>query len=316
MARYLVTGGAGFIGSHLTEELLAAQHEVVVLDNLTTGDIHNIPQKAVFIKGDILDQELLKNIMANVDGCFHLAAVVSVPQCDVDWLNSFKTNVNGTFNILYEANEQNVKHRVPVVFASSTAIYGANNHLPLTEMEIPSPISSYGFHKTDCEHYAFMVNQLYHLPFTALRLFNVYGPRQRAESSYSGVISQFCNHLKRNEPIFIYGDGEQTRDFIFVNDVVRFFMRAMETSSETMRIYNVCTGKRSSINHIAHLLSNIYATKFQPIYKEARFHDIYHSLGSFKKAKQELGIVAEVEIHEGLEKLTNFLNESRQTTLR
>lgn len=301
MANYLITGGAGFIGSHLAEALLAANHQVTVLDNLSTGEVKNIPEGAKFCEGSILDQELLREILAQVDGCFHLAAIVSVPICDQDWLNAFQVNVAGTLAVMYQAlKQQNGVKTVPVVFASSAAIYGNNQHFPLKEKETPTPISSYGLHKTDCENYAALANQLFQLPITALRLFNVYGARQRADSSYAGVITKFSNNLAQQQPIVIFGDGSQTRDFIYVKDVVRFFIQAMDTSTTNLRIFNACTGKSTSVLEIAKILCEIYGVDFAPVFEAPRLNDIYRSLGSCHKSKQELGITAHTSIKEGL----------------
>lgn len=308
MARYLVTGGAGFIGSHLAEALLAANHHVTVLDNLSTGVIENIPQGATFIEGTILNELLLKSLLAEMDGCFHLAAIVSVPICDQDWLNAFQVNVGGSLTVMYQAlKQQNHVKTIPIVFASSAAIYGNNQHFPLQEDEASAPISSYGLHKADCEAYATLANQLFQLPFTALRLFNVYGARQRADSSYAGVITRFLNDLAGDKPLAIFGDGSQTRDFIYVNDVVRFFIQAMESSTQKMRIFNACTGKGVSILEIAKILCQINNKPLSPVFEPARMNDIYQSLGSCLKSENELGIKALTSINEGLRQLAGGL---------
>lgn len=223
MARYLVTGGAGFIGSHLCELLLAEKHTVCILDCLSSGRRENIPTNAEFIQGDIEDRALLTEIMSDVDGCFHLAAIASVPACNQDWLNAHQVNLTNTLNIVDSARGNSKRKSVPVVFASSAAVYGNNTDLPLTESSITQPISIYGVNKLCCEYYLRVASELFQVPCTCLRLFNVYGPRQLADSSYSGVITRFINNINQDQPLTIYGTGEQTRDFICVTDVARFF---------------------------------------------------------------------------------------------
>lgn len=307
MARYLITGGAGFIGSHLADALIGNEHQVDILDNLFTGFLANVPKGANFINGSILDRDLLKQLLSEVDGCFHLAAIASVPLCDEDWLVSHQVNVEGTLDVLYQAaKEHNGRKTVPVVFASSAAVYGLSEIFPLTEQSPLMPISSYGLHKVDGERYGNLAHEMYKLPFTALRLFNVYGARQRADSSYAGIITSFCHRLNEQQPLTIYGNGEQSRDFIYIKDVVRFFIQAMQTSSNSSRIFNVCTGTTTSIVEMGEILCQLYGQPFEAVFEAEREHDIYFSQGSPVKAREELGIVAETPLRDGLSEMLHF----------
>lgn len=312
MGAYLVTGGAGFIGSHLCEELLK-EHKVTVLDNLSTGSLENVPKDVQFIQGDVGDCPLLEEVMAQVDGCFHLAAVVSIPLCNEDLLNAHAVNLTGTLNILKSAQNLSKKgKKIPVVFASSSAVYGDSQTLPHEEKNSPTvPISAYGLAKLGSEYYGRFVHELYGVPFTALRLFNVYGIRQKLDSIYSGVISIFLHALLQDKPCIFYGDGEQTRDFVFVKDVVQFFIKAMDTSSDSMRVYNVCTGKSTTIQTIARVLSQVIDKKLVIAFKPQKIGDIRHSIGSPLLAQNELGILAQTPIELGLRSLVKDVQVSQ-----
>lgn len=305
MARYLVTGGAGFIGSHLCEALLKQGHKVYVIDNLYSGLLANIPPAAEFIQGDIQDNQLVKKLMDEVDGCFHLAAIASVSICNTQWINSHQVNLTGTLNILEHAKSNSKRSKpIPVVFASSAAVYGNSQKLPLSEIGPTQPISTYGVDKLCCEHYAHVANQLYQIPCTALRLFNIYGPRQSLNNSYSGVITIFLNNLLNNQPLNFYGNGEQTRDFVYVKDAANFFIKAMEKIQPTMRIYNVCTGKETSIQTIAKSLAQILSKQPKINLEPPKPGDIFSSIGNPGLIQQELKITAETSLLRGLEDLS------------
>lgn len=304
MATYLVTGGAGFIGSHLCEALLAQHHHVVVIDNLSTGQLTNLPNGVEFIQGDIRDRELLDSLMPRMDGCFHLAAIASVVVCNDDWLTAHEVNVTGTLIIIDSArNAASLRQPIPVVFASSAAVYGASQQLPLQETQPPQPISIYGITKLCCEYYAQIGSTLHHVPCTALRLFNVYGPRQTPNSSYSGVITQFVHKLRNNQPLTIYGDGGQTRDFIYVGDVVQFFCAAMASAQQGFRIFNVCSGARTAVKDIASCLSSVLHVNPTITTEPTRTGDIYHSVGCPELAAQTLQLRAHTALQQGLEAL-------------
>lgn len=308
MARYLVTGGAGFIGSHLCEALLAAEHEVWIIDNLSTGRRENVPDDAKLIVGDIQDISLMKQLMTEVHGCFHLAAIASVASCNKDWCHAHNVNVTATLHIL-DCARANAQHEtIPIVYASSAAVYGNSQQLPMCETQAPVPVSAYGLHKWCCEQYARIANLQFAVPSVGLRLFNVYGPRQSPDSYYSGVITNFVNNLLQHKPLIFYGEGNQTRDFIWINDVVRGFMQAMtlaQTSTDT-HILNICTGKRTSVEKIAANLSELFQQQPLIIHEPKKLGDITHSLGSPDLAKSVLGIQAEMPFARGLELLVKY----------
>ncbi|AIF81293.1 UDP-glucose 4-epimerase [endosymbiont of Acanthamoeba sp. UWC8] len=293
-----MTGGAGFIGSHLTEQLLENGHEVTVLDNLSYGKKENLPHKCEFIYGDILDKTVLKKAFKGVDGCFHLAAVASVQQSVKDWVNTHRVNLTGTINIFEEAEKQNI----PVVYASSAAVYGNISKSFLTEDLLPQPISGYAADKYACELQAKAFGAIFALPTFGLRFFNVYGSRQLPDSSYSGVISIFLSRIRNKQPLTIFGDGNQTRDFIFVKDVVNFIIAAMQNVSAHAPVTNVCTGKGTTVNELAQKLFSILG-KVNIEYLPAKKGDALISVGSPVKAEQILKIKALVPLGKGLNEL-------------
>ncbi|KTD25906.1 NAD-dependent epimerase/dehydratase family protein [Legionella maceachernii] len=309
MDTYLVTGGAGFIGSHLCDQLVKYA-KVYVLDNLSTGRKENLPKEAIFIEGDICDYQLVRSLMEKVNGCFHLAALVSVPLCNENILKAHEVNLTATVNLLKTAGELSSASRsLPIVFASSCAVYGNSLHFPIKENAPLSPISIYGYTKLAAECYARFISEIHKLPLTALRLFNVYGPRQKLDSPYSGVISIFLNNLLHDNPCIFYGSGEQSRDFISVEDVVLFLMKSMATSSRTVRTYNVCTGKSTKIKTIANLLSQELKKELVIMHKPQKIGDVECSLGDPFLAREELGIFAKSSIESGLKNLVKTMTE-------
>lgn len=311
MANYLITGGAGFIGSHLCDELVK-DNTVLVLDNLSSGRLENLPEGVHLIKGDVRDYALVEELMSQVDGCFHLAAVVSIPLCNEDFLKTHAINVTGTMNIL-QSSHALAKHKkpVPIVFASTCAVYGDSKTMPMKETGPVNPISLYAATKIISEYYGRFMNEMYQVPFTSLRLFNVYGPRQPLDSSYSGVISIFLNALLHGNPCIFYGDGNQSRDFIYVKDVVKFFIQAMTTVADSSRVYNVCTGKDTSIAKIAALLSQALKKDYTIEHEPPKIGDIYNALGSPVLASKELGIKAAITIKAGIKDFITAIRESR-----
>ncbi len=297
--RYLVTGGAGFIGYHLVGALLEYGHKVTVLDNLSTGKMANLYDAAHFVEGDICVAEDVKAAFSGIDGCFHLAAIASVGRSIEDWANVHITNQSGTIRIFEHAANSGI----PVVYASSAAVYGDNSNLPLTEDSETQPLSPYGLDKLACEWQANMGYKIKGLSSIGLRFFNVYGDRQDPKSPYSGVISIFMEACKNQQAMQIFGDGEQTRDFIYVYDVVRYMINAMEylhQNAAISEVVNICTGKSTSIKEIAMFLSDICrnsnAVKFLP----QRHGDIRYSVGSPAKAETMLQIRAETALEDGL----------------
>ncbi|MDX1739232.1 MAG: NAD-dependent epimerase/dehydratase family protein, partial [Alphaproteobacteria bacterium] len=270
MANYLVTGGCGFIGSHLCEALFHAGHNVTILDDLSTGKESNINCPANLIIGNITHKDTVKHAMEDIDGVFHLAAIASVEKSVEQWAETHMVNLSGTINIFDCAKDQ----KVPVVYASSAAVYGDNANVPLIETDRTSPLSAYGADKLGCELHAKVAGLVHGVPSAGLRFFNVFGPRQDPKSPYSGVISIFIDRLIEGASLKIFGDGQQVRDFVYVGDVVRFLMAAMKNTSINADVYNVCTGKKTSVAQLASTLAMIADTKLSVERHPARMGDI------------------------------------------
>lgn len=299
---YLVTGGCGFIGSHLGDQLVDAGHKVIVLDNLTTGSKDNLPDGAELVAGSVTDAKLVNEIMRQADGCFHLAAIASLPLCQQDWPGAHQVNLTGTINIFNAARNGKNNKSIPVIYASSCAVYGDNTDLPLMESATPNPMNPYAADKLGCELHGRVAAQIYGVPTVGLRLFNVYGERQNAQNAYSGVISLFLDRLSKRMPLEIHGSGEQSRDFIYVRDVIHFFMQSMMAAEKKPgAIYNVCTGHATSILTLARLLARMNDTPLEMITTQARTGDIKHSLGNPAKIWNELGLKANHSLNQGLE---------------
>jgi UDP-glucose 4-epimerase len=230
MARYLVTGGAGFIGSHLVDSLMADGHAVRVLDDMSSGSADNLPGRAELQVADVTDPDAVGRALEGVDGCFHLAAIASVERGHKDWLRSHTVNLSGTIAVFEAAcRAQRVcGQRLPVVYASSAAVYGNPRELPISEQTPTCPTSAYGVDKLGCDLHAAVAGRIHEMSTIGLRFFNIYGPRQDPHSSYSGVISIFCERISRLLPVDLHGDGGQVRDFVFVDDAVRALRRAMQ----------------------------------------------------------------------------------------
>ncbi len=299
MARYLVTGGAGFIGSHLVDRLIACGHKVRIVDDLSTGKLENIRSGAELIRGDVADRGLMQDAMQGAAGCFHLAAIASVARCNEDWTNTHRTNMGGTVAVLDAARAHG---NVPVVYASSAAVYGLQHRLPIAETNPMAPRSSYGADKLGGELQAQAAFIVHGLPSAGFRFFNVYGPRQDPSSPYSGVISIFASRLAAGQPITINGDGGQTRDFIFVSDIVRFLMAGMEEVRRSPRalVLNACTGQATSIRELARLLAGITDSSSEIRTAPARPGDIRDSVGDPSQAERVLGLRAEICLQSGL----------------
>lgn len=311
MSKYLVTGGCGFIGSHLVESLLNDGHKVVVLDNLSTGKLSNIDaDKCEMHIGDILNEQLVIDLMNQVDGCFHLAAVASVEQSNIEWQKTHQINLSASINVFNAARANKIRNRaIPVVYASSAAVYGDNIETPLNESSIAHPLTAYGADKLGSEQHARVAHLVHGVPTTGLRFFNVYGPRQDPNSPYSGVISIFANRIIKNQDINIFGDGSQTRDFVYVKDVVRFLRASMIKNNGHHYVYNVCTGKAASVNQIALNLIRLCKSKSQIHYQKARSGDIKTSSGNPEKANIALDTVANTKLYDGLNELLSWFSQ-------
>ncbi len=300
MARYLVTGGCGFIGSHLIERLLAAGHEVRVLDDLSTGKRENLPDGVPVTIGDVADPAAVDAAMAGVNGCFHLAAVASVERSREAWLETHHANLSGTIAVFDAARRAKAGGPVPVVYASSAAVYGDNPAMPLTEESATRPLSAYGADKLGCELHARVADGVHGVPATGFRFFNVYGPRQDPKSPYSGVISIFAGRIARDEAITINGDGEQVRDFVYVKDLVRCLTAAMERPQPGAPVYNVCTGTATSVNRLAEVLARLSGRTLQRRFGPARAGDIRVSIGDPSRLIAAFGTACQTSLEDGL----------------
>jgi len=296
----LVTGGAGFIGSHLVDTLLSEECAVTVLDNLSTGRLSNLEHvidRITFYQGDLRNQEILINAAKDCDIIFHQAAVVSVPLTVDDPVDSAMVNEMGTLLVLEAARKNNIKK---VVLASSCAVYGDDPDIPKHETMTPNPKSPYAVQKLSGEFYARLYFDLFGLEPVCLRYFNVYGPRQDPSSSYSGVISIFMTKASSKKTPVIYGDGNQYRDFVFVKDVVRFNLLAASEDEAIGKIFNVGTGKFTRINRLWEMIQRLEGFNIEPEYERARPGDIRESVASIDYAKKTLGFEPEVSFEKGL----------------
>lgn len=301
MKTYLVTGGAGFIGSHLVDALLTTGQRVVVLDDLSSGKRENVPAGATLVVGDIRDRTLVASLMEEVAGCFHLAAVPSVVRSHHEWHETHTVNLTGTVTILECARSSPSRQAIPVVFASSAAVYGDNPNSPLEEEATTRPLSAYGADKLGSELHARVGGGVHGIPTMGLRLFNVFGPRQDPHSPYSGVISLFMDRAHQGMELIIHGDGMQVRDFVYVGDVVRFFLRAMECATPDGQVINVCTGHPITIRDLASAIIALTGNRSSCIHAEPRVGDIRISIGNPEHAAHHLGLRAETNLHTGLE---------------
>jgi UDP-glucose 4-epimerase len=298
----LVTGGAGFIGSHLVESLVAGNCRLTVVDNLSSGNLSNLEpfkDRITFYQGDIRQRDILEKAAEGCEVIFHLAAVVSVPQTVDNPVESAEVNDIGTLNV-FEAARSRKANRI--VFSSSCAVYGDDPTLPKTEAMSTKPTSPYAVHKLSAEHYARLYAELYGLETVSLRYFNVFGPRQDPSSPYSGVISLFMSRAVQNQAPVIYGDGNQTRDFVYVKDVVDANLLAAGINSPRGRVFNVGTGNQVSINHLWDLVASLSGQqKLEPRYEPARAGDIRHSYAGMDYTKSKLKFNPDFSLEQGLE---------------
>jgi len=310
MPTSLVTGGGGFIGSHLVDALLARGDVVRVLDNFSTGKRENLQhniEKIQLLTGDLRDSEVLREAVRGVDCIFHQAAFVSVPQSMEDPDSCFDINVNGTGKLLAAARTAGVKR---VVLASSAAVYGENEAVPLSEDEEPDPLSPYAASKSINEIYARLFTKHLGLNVVALRYFNVYGPRQNPASDYAAVVPIFIKILEDESEPVIFGDGLQTRDFVYITDVVQANIQASESVKAPGKVFNICSGQEISLLDLLEKLSTIYNRKILPSFQKARPGDIYRSLGNPNKARDILEFSSATSIIDGLDETAAWMRGS------
>jgi len=305
----LITGGAGFIGSHLVDEALRRGCDVVVLDNLTTGRLENLEhcfKEINFVQGDIRDRDLVFKLARGADRVFHHAAVTAVPETVDDPFTSAEVNDLGCLNVFSAARSAGVGR---VVYASSSAVYGDTETLPHRESMIPSPNSPYAAHKLLGEHYAAIFRDLYDLEIVPLRYFNVFGPRQDPGSTYSGVISIFMDRLFKGRQPVVYGDGGQRRDFIYVQDVVEANFLAAETPGLAGRAINVGTGRAAGILNLLEIMSRLTGVEAAPSFEAHRPGDIYESRADVSRARELLGFSARTPLETGLARTLDWFRK-------
>lgn len=307
-AQILVSGGAGFIGSHIADRL-SVDNKVIVLDNLSSGfeaNLEDFKNRITFIKGDILDRPLVEKLVANSDYIFHLAANVGNIKSIEDPYFDMEVNIKGTLNLLQASLNAKIKK---FVYSSSSAAYGDAKYLPINESHPKNPESPYAVSKLSAEKYVLAFHIIYGIPVIALRYFNVYGPRQ-GSSQYANAIPVFFRNIKNGEPITIFGDGSQTRDFVNAKDVVNANILAAE-SELTTGVFNIATGMPTSVNELVDHIIDITASKPEQINAPRRKGEVLHSLADISTAKKMLGYKPEVTIKEGLRDYFNHSVEKR-----
>ena len=302
--RYLVTGGCGFIGTHLAAALQQAGHRVHVLDDLSNGRKERLPSGIPLRVADVCDEQEAAAALAAADGCFHLAAIASVTQCEEHWKRAHEVNLTAGVQLMRLCAER----EIPIVYASSAAVYGACPP-PHRETALPSPLSGYGADKLSCEYHA---AALAHrgLRSAGLRFFNIYGPGQDPSSPYAGVISRFAQRLLAGQELILYGDGGQERDFVYVTDAVSALQRAMERLHQRalpQAVCNVCTGRATSIRQLGQIMARLCDTEAIFRREDARGGDIRYSRGDPARLRRRLGIACDVPLKEGLRQTLQWM---------
>lgn len=303
MASCLVTGGAGFIGSHLSAALLARGHAVRIVDDLSTGRLANVPAGAEFVRGDLTDPETAEAVVRDCEFVLHQAAVASVPLSVSEPRVAHDANLDATLNVLLAARDAGVRR---VIFAASSAAYGDDPALPKVE-EMPADLQSpYALQKYAGEQYCRLFHRLYGLETVAFRYFNVFGPRQSPSSPYSGVLSLFIKAALSGSPATVHGDGGQTRDFVFIDDVVNGVLRSMDAAGVSGEVINLATGRGVSLNEAWVVLGEILGPLPEPVYGPARVGDVRHSVADITKAARLLGYRPHVSFDDGLRRTVEW----------
>lgn len=309
MQTYLITGGAGFIGSNLARALVEKGERVRIIDNLSTGRLTNISQfedKIEFVNEDICDLTAVRKAMTGVDYVLHQAALPSVPRSINDPIASNQANVNGTLNILVAAKENHVGR---VVVASSSSIYGNSETLPKVETMQQQPLSPYATSKLAAERYALNFHAVYGLPTVALRYFNVFGPNQDPTSQYAAVIPKFVTAMLKDESFYVYGDGEQSRDFTYIENVITANLLACTSETAPGKVFNVACGKRFTLNQMIAELEKYLGVQARVQYLESRSGDVKHSLADINLAREHLNYSPGVTFEEGLQRTVDWFRK-------
>jgi len=306
VARVLVTGGAGFIGSNLVRGLLERGADVRVLDNFSTGNRANIADLDVdIVEGELRSYERVHNAVRGTEVVYHLGALGSVPRSVQDPLTSSAVNVEGTLNVLLAARDEGIRR---VVFSSSASVYGSSREMPTTEDSRPDPISPYGVAKLAAERYCVSFTRVYEsFETVVLRYFNVFGPRQSPFSQYAAAVPLFITKIAAGEPIDVYGDGEQSRDFTFVGNVVDATIRAGDADGANGEIFNVAAGAPASVNHVAETIGSIVGKPVQRRELPTRAGDLRDSWADLSKSKRILGYAPEIALEDGLRRTAEYL---------
>lgn len=302
LAKYLITGGSGFIGTHLTSLLLKKGHSVRILDRVAP---HLRSPQLEFVEGDLTDPNVIKKSLPGVEGCFHLAAMISVEQSIQEWSKGHQINQTATIQLL----EAIRLSPIPILFASSAAVYGQPGDHAVSEKSLPCPLSPYGVDKYASEMQMRLAHGLYGIPSLSVRFFNVYGPGQNPSSPYAGVISLFASKLLSNEPLTVFGDGQQRRDFIFVRDIANLLYTAMQHPEKNGDVYNGCSGKVHSLLDLIAVLESITGIKAKVQFALAREGEIRFSQGDPSKTAEALGFTASTSLKQGLEETLEYCKQ-------
>jgi nucleoside-diphosphate-sugar epimerase len=309
MTNYLVTGGAGFIGSHLVRQLVWSGHRVRVFDNYSTGKIenlHDVSRDIEMVEGDLRDNEAVLRAVEGIEVIFHVGAIPSVPKSIRDPGTSDRVNTGGTLNVLHAAVTSGVRR---VIYSASSSVYGNANTVPKTEAMLADPMSPYAISKYSGELYCRVFHQIYGLETVSLRYFNVFGPRQDPDSEYAAVIPKFIRTISlRNQPV-IFGDGTQSRDFTYIDNVIRANVLAAHAPRLQGESVNIGCGERITLNHLVELINDVLKTEVSPIYAVPRQGDVMHSLAAIQAAQALLGYVPCVSLREGLERTIRWFQE-------
>lgn len=310
MSRFLVTGGAGFIGSHIVRKLLEKGHSVRVLDNFSSGreeNLSSVSKDIELIRDDICSKDACLSAAKDIDYVLHQAALRSVPKSMKSPREYNDVNISGTLNILQASLESGVKR---LVFASSSSVYGDVDEFPEREDFVPQPISPYALSKLTGEHYCKIFSRHYNLETVSLRYFNVFGPRQSLDDEYAVVIPRFIDCLLRDKPTPIYGTGKQSRDFTYVSNVVQANILAAERQSVSGQVFNVSSGKDYTVLQLAEILNKITGKEIEPVFLEPRQGDVFRTLSDLSNAKEALGFEPEVDFLEGLNLTVDYFKNA------